>query len=149
MEYLQLPHQNMTSYLRWAIGRYPLFPFWLTVFSQIMKKGVFRIIWHRMVNQKEKELNLSLFNWIPTYKLLGLEMCVAELYGMPKWYLFNSQNIMQLSKYRSTLLNISRHSQNNMQLRKSVYFLGTCTMNSEKLWVLVTRSCTCSGEGRW
>ena len=44
--------------------------------------------------------------------------------------------IMQLSKYRSTFLNISCNSQNNMQLRKGVYFLGTCIMNSEKLWVL-------------
>ena len=60
----------------------------------------------------------------------------SVVYGMPKWYLFNSQNIMQLSKYRSTFLNISCNSQSNMQLRKGVYFLGTCIMNSERLLVL-------------
>ena len=37
---------------------------------------------------------------------------------------------MQLSKYGATFEN------NIMQLRKGVYFLGTCIMNSEKLWVL-------------
>ena len=41
---------------------------------------------------------------------------ILNNYGMPKWYLFNSQNIMQLSKYCSTLLNISCNSQNMVQL---------------------------------
>ena len=69
---------------------------------------------------------------LPGHKFIGSH----HNYGMPKWYLFNSQNIMQLSKNRSTFFNISCNSQNNMQLRKGVYLLGTCIMNSEKLWVL-------------
>ena len=75
---------------------------------------------------------------------------------MPKLHLFNSQNIRQLSKYRSTLLKISRNFLNMAQLleiyhtaQEGCIFFGNMYNELRKVMGVVTWSCTFSGEGRW
>ena len=63
---------------------------------------------------------------------------------------------MQLSKYRSTLLNISCNFQNMVQ-RLEIYhatqegctYFGKMYNELRKVMGVVTRACTCSREGRW